>query len=55
MNETAQEALVVATKALTKIEGHERVCAGRWKAVVWLLGIVFAALVKVALFPLASL
>ncbi len=55
MNDTAQEALVMATRALTMIEAHERVCAGRWRVVIYLMGAVFLALVKVAIFPQAGL
>lgn len=34
MNEdTARDALVKATEALTKIESHEAVCAARWGSV----------------------
>ena len=51
MTDIATDALVKATEALTKIEDHERVCAGRWKAVMWLLGGVFLMLRKVAVFP----
>ena len=31
MNDTAQDALVMARDALTKIESHEQVCGQRWK------------------------
>lgn len=55
MNDTAQEALVTATKALTKIEDHEAICAGRWRIVIYITGAIFLALVKVVLFPQASL
>ncbi len=55
MDDTAQEALVVATRALTKIEGHEQVCAGRWRVVIYLMGAVFAALLKVVLYPQVGL
>ena len=47
----ATQALVKATEALTKIRDHERECATRWNQVRWLLGAVFAVLIKIALFP----
>ena len=49
--DTATEALVTATKALTKIEQHEAQCAARWNWVRWLLGGVLLLLLKGALFP----
>lgn len=33
MHDTAQEALILATKAIERIEGHEKTCAERWDAV----------------------
>ena len=52
---TAQDALLKASEALTRIEVHEATCAARWNTVKWILTGIGALLLKVAVFPTLSL
>ncbi len=45
--DTAQTALIRATEALTRIEGHEAICAARWGTVRTLMVLLAVKMVGV--------
>lgn len=53
-SDTAQEALIMSTKALTQIEYHEEICGARWSLLTKLMLLVLAKLGALLLFLLSD-